>query len=555
MIAKRIDMREASKSRATRLAKYVTSELDKAGRVADVFIANCLSDDPLIAAKEMEICQARNMRAKDDKTYHLLLSFPDGERPDADRLREIAAAAAKALGYANHQRIAVVHDDTDNLHVHLIINKIHPTRHTIHTPRRDFKILAELCAKLEHDNALIRTNHEPGKTATEAKTHDMDAHSGTASFLSYTRKKALLILAAAQSWDALHRELAEAGISLRLRGNGLVMVDHTGTVAVKASTVARDFSKAKLEKRLGAFTQYDASRTTPHAETPLLEKPRSTYQKSPISGTSQLYQQYRQENKTVREERKTQLATLWEQQKQSMQRIATSAKLELPKAASYHLKRTLRLRARNTANAAIASVRRSMLQKRQEIRNQHKPLSYIEWLKREAGRGNIPAIYALRKRGAVTPALINITTRDLRNTRLIAAKIAHVTGRGTLFYRAGQDVFRDNGRHISVKCDVSDAGIQAALRIAMAKFNGQPLTVNGTQEFRERCMAVAAKANLRLTFADPDMEQKRQARLPAEVTQTAVSKIPQEEKGLVKEHARDRIQHESLKSQNRGMTR
>ncbi len=56
MIAKRIDMREASKSRATRLAKYVTSELDKAGRVADAFIANCLSDDPLIAAKEMEIC-------------------------------------------------------------------------------------------------------------------------------------------------------------------------------------------------------------------------------------------------------------------------------------------------------------------------------------------------------------------------------------------------------------------------------------------------------------------------------------------------------------------
>ena len=128
MIAKRLDMREASKSRATRLAEYVMSEMDRAGRVADAFTVNCLSNDPLLAAKEMEICQAKNTRTQGDKTYHLLLSFPDGERPDGERLREIAAAAAKALGYGEHQQIAVVHDDTDNLHIHLVINKIHPQR-------------------------------------------------------------------------------------------------------------------------------------------------------------------------------------------------------------------------------------------------------------------------------------------------------------------------------------------------------------------------------------------------------------------------------------------
>ncbi len=134
-------------------------------------------------------------------------------------------------------------------------------------------------------------------------------------------------------------------------------------------------------------------------------------------------------------------------------------------------------------------------------------------MKREAEQGNIPAIYALRKRGAVTPALVNITARDLRNTRLIASKIAHVTGRGTLFYRSGQDVFRDNGSHVSVKRDVSDAGMQAALRIAMAKFNGQPLTVNGTDEFKKRCVAVAAREKLPLIFSDIVLEQKRQKAL------------------------------------------
>jgi hypothetical protein len=183
MLAKRIDMRDASKSRATRLAEYVMSELGRAGRVGDVFTVNCLSNDPLIAAKEMEVCQARNTRAKEDKTYHLLLSFPDGERPDREQLREIAEAAAKALGFGEHQRIAVVHDDTDNLHMHFIINKIHPQHHTIHTPRYDFKILGELCANLEKALALRPTNHEPAKTRSESKAQDMEKYSGLESFI------------------------------------------------------------------------------------------------------------------------------------------------------------------------------------------------------------------------------------------------------------------------------------------------------------------------------------------------------------------------------------
>ena len=81
----------------------------------------------------------------------------------------------------------------------------------------------------------------------------MEAHSGMESFLSYARKNTTPLLAAAQSWEALHIALAESGISLRLKGKGFVMVDHAASVAVKASTVARDLSKAKLAKRYGTF--------------------------------------------------------------------------------------------------------------------------------------------------------------------------------------------------------------------------------------------------------------------------------------------------------------
>ncbi len=550
MIAKRIDMREASKSRATRLAEYVMCEMDRAGRVAAVFTVNCISDDALLAAKEIEICQARNTRARDDKTYHLLLSFPDGERPDGERLREIAAAAAKALGYGEHQRIAVVHDDTDNLHMHLIINKIHPRRHAIHTPRYDFKILAELCAKLEREYSLTHTNHEPGKGASKVKAGDMEAHSGAESFLSYTKEKATPILSAAQSWGELHRGLAEAGVFLRLKGNGLVMVDHTGTVAVKASTVERDFSKAKLEKRLGVFVPHDASQATSRSPAQAVVGLKSLYQKTPSFGTNQLYQQYLLEKETARNMRKEQLAALWDEQKQSTRRIAASAKLNLPLAASVHLKRRLRLQARNVANAAIADVRRAMGKRRDEIKARHKPLGYVEWLKREAERGNVPAIYALRKRGAVAPALVNITARDLRDARLIVGKVVHVTGRGTLFYKAGEDIFRDNGNHLSLKKDISDEGVKAALMIAMAKFNGQAIVVNG--ELKARCVDVAAKEGLRLSFADPDMERARQS-----VRREAVGRPAHRESGREHQNALSPKEpvHGLAKTPARGMTR
>ncbi len=101
------------------------------------------------------------------------------------------------------------------------------------------------------------------------------------------------------------------------------------------------------------------------------------------------------------------------------------------------------MRIRNAVNDRIARIRRDMAEARREIRDKHKARGFVEWLKREAEHGNISAIYALRKRGgAVAPALVNITARDLRDAKLIASKIAHVTGRGTLFYRAGEDVFR-----------------------------------------------------------------------------------------------------------------
>lgn len=509
MIAKRIDMRVASKSRATRLAEYVMSELGKAGRVGDAFTVNCLADDPLIAAKEIEVCQARNTRAKDDKTYHLLLSFPDGERPDHDRLREIAAAAAKSLGYENHQRIAVVHDDTDNLHMHVIINKIHPERHTIHTPRHDFRILGELCANLEKTLALRPTNHEPGKTRSEFKAQDMEKHSGLGSFTHYAREKAAPALAKARTWGEMHKALSDVGIALHAKGNGLVLVEANGVTAIKASSVGREFSKAKLEKRLGVFVAAEVGGAISE-KSQVTTSVRESYLPRPLTGTSNLYRQYLESKRATAQTRKAELAALWEKQKHTIQAVMNASKLNLPTAAGTSVKRALRKRVREAVTIRIARIRHDMAKTRAEIKAKHKARGFVEWLKLEAERGNIPAIYALRKRGAAAPALVNITAHDLRDVNLIAGKIAHITGRGTLFYKTGDDVFRDTGSHLSLKKEITDHGVKAALMIAMAKFSGQNLVVNGPAELKIKCVEVAVQKGLCLAFADPEMERERQ---------------------------------------------
>jgi hypothetical protein len=53
----------------------------------------------------------------------------------------------KALGYAEHQRISVAHHETDNVHIHVAINKIHPTTFTLHNPGCDYKTL-KICSSI-----------------------------------------------------------------------------------------------------------------------------------------------------------------------------------------------------------------------------------------------------------------------------------------------------------------------------------------------------------------------------------------------------------------------
>ena len=204
------------------------------------------------ALLEIQNTQEMNKRAKSDKTCHLVLSFPEGERLSNVQLNEIEERFCDALGFGEHQRISVVHDDTNNLHIHIAINKIHPRKLTIHNPYYDYKKVATLCEQIEQEYGLTKVNHETKLDKSSRIIQDIESNAGIESLLGWIRRECLDDIKQADTWQDLHQVLQDHGLEIKERGNGLVFVSSNG-VAVKASSVDRSLSKPNLIKRLGAF--------------------------------------------------------------------------------------------------------------------------------------------------------------------------------------------------------------------------------------------------------------------------------------------------------------
>lgn len=140
-------------------ADYILDANHSGAKVGGVRVTNCASDDPALAAIEIMATQETNKRSTREKTYHLMFSFPEGERPPLAVLHAIEDRLCEAIGFEHHQRISAVHVDTAQLHVHVAINKVDPVTHRNVEPYYDQDRLMRECERLEHRFGLQRTNH------------------------------------------------------------------------------------------------------------------------------------------------------------------------------------------------------------------------------------------------------------------------------------------------------------------------------------------------------------------------------------------------------------
>jgi Relaxase/Mobilisation nuclease domain len=204
MIIKRVAMRSPRKNSFGDLARYLSNPKDTSERVGTVRISHCHSDELEDATLEVMATQACNTGAKGDKTYHLIISFRAGEYPPDNVLAAIESHVCSGLGFTDHQRVSVLHHDTDNLHIHLAINKIHPERLTMHEPYLEYRTMADLCEAIEKDYQLAPDNHQATKRGAANRAEEMERAGGIESLQRWIKRECLAQLQLATFWTALH---------------------------------------------------------------------------------------------------------------------------------------------------------------------------------------------------------------------------------------------------------------------------------------------------------------------------------------------------------------
>jgi hypothetical protein len=368
MIAKHIPMIAVKKSSFASLVGYLTGKQDNDELTGHIRLTNCEADDLELATLEVLNTQAMNTRSLADKTYHLIISFRDGEEPDKETLTAIEDRICEGLGFTGHQRVSVVHHDTDNLHVHVAINKIHPSRYTIHEPFHAYRTLAKLCDGIENDFHLQKDNHTARKVGAENRASDREHHAGIESVLGWVQRECKERMQSAQSWEQLHAVLAENGLHLHPRANGLVITANDGTT-IKASSVARDFSKPRLEQRFGPYE------SAPQPD--VMHNSVRRYEKRPLTSradTSALYARYQGVQAQVAPSRKRTLEQSRSRKERRIEAAIRSVQLKRAVIKLTEMPRVAKKMAYNALTCAlraeIADIRRESRQERQRIGQQ-----------------------------------------------------------------------------------------------------------------------------------------------------------------------------------------
>lgn len=279
------------------------------------------------AAEEMRAIAAANVRVK-NPVYHFSLSWPADESPTDEQAFECARYAMRALGFGGHQYVSAVHRDTDNSHVHVAVNRVHPETFRSVYPYRDHFTLDRAMRELEikygwkHDNgaySVVERNGVPVVERTKPAPHaqermptgakDMERHGDQESLHSYARgepKKAVLkaLKDPSLTWQKLHAVFAQYGLSLREKGQGLAVYDMHGDtdIPIKASAIHESLGKARLVKRLGEFEevrqqrQEDEQQAVQHVQA----------EKAPSARQASRYNRYRSpgRDRAVREQRR-----------------------------------------------------------------------------------------------------------------------------------------------------------------------------------------------------------------------------------------------------------
>ena len=405
MISKHVHY-EAAHDNYGALARYIADAGHEGEKCLASWCAGCMADDDYdLAIVEAQAAQALNTRSQKEKTYHLLISFrPEDEaRLTPEDFKAIEKRFAAALGYSEHQRHCGIHKNTNNIHMHVAYNMIHPERHTRHEPFGDYATRDKLCREIEREYGLTVDNGRERRreNALTHKAATIEAQTGQESFESYAKRhkdKVLAALERASHWQDLHEAMKAHGLGIKPHGNGLVIYDLHGKHATKASTVGRSLSAKHLQEHFGEFRPYRSLRQIQEL---------SRYQAVPLQRSPERGELYAKFKAGI-ETRKSRLDAITDREGKQIAAIRQEWADKRREFENLPLLKRNRLNlvslAKKYEKEAIAKAKLAMLPEREAVRRDIPYTSWQDFLKLEAGNGNEVALAVLRSRKEeVTP--------------------------------------------------------------------------------------------------------------------------------------------------------
>ncbi|HAD5970108.1 TPA_asm: relaxase NikB [Salmonella enterica subsp. enterica serovar Typhimurium] len=228
---------------------------------------NCTSLET--AAEEMEYTARQARYAKDDTdpVFHYILSWQAHESPRPEQIYDSVRHTLKALGLSEHQYVSAVHTDTDNLHVHVAVNRVHPDTGYLNCLSWSQEKLSHACRELELKHGFAPDNgcwiHAPGsrivrKTAAERDRQNAWTRGKKQTFREYVSQTAVAGLRSepVHDWLSLHRRLAEDGLYLTLQNGSFMVMDgwDRNREGVQLDSFGPSWNGDKIRKKMGEYT-------------------------------------------------------------------------------------------------------------------------------------------------------------------------------------------------------------------------------------------------------------------------------------------------------------
>jgi hypothetical protein len=498
---------------------------------------NIMFDD---AASEMLATARMNPRAK-DPLMHIILSWREMELPTNEQIDEAVKIALEELDLQDCQTLWIAHNDTENRHVHIVANRIHPETYKAIQPagrwthraiqRAARKIEIAQGWEIEPNGAYTMT--ADGKLAEKDKPEtpnpklskpalDLEAHTAAKSAERIAQETAAPVIRGAKSWEELHEKLAACGVAFERKGSGAVL--RIGEAVVKASKAGRDLSMSKLESRLGEY------RPRP-ADTKI-----ASFRALPVERVSKArakgeWERYSAARKQYLADKREAMTALADRQKDERNGLYTRQRDERGKmfSVSWKGRGGLLNRARSVMAASQQAEKLDTRDRHKREREELKKLypsrflSFKAWLETAEQSPSASLAFRYPESGTIhgNGAVSAPSVSDIR-----AFTPSAWNKGGVAYSRAGggEAQFIDYGEKIVMAKGCGDEAILAALQLANQKWGSA--VVNGTEEYSKKCVELAILHNLKIANPDlaKDVEEGRKRMTQRDTGEAATAK-------------------------------